>query len=461
MITTTLISRLQFAFTVSFHILFPTFSIGLALFLTIMEGFWLKTKNKKYLAICKFWSKIFALTFGMGVVSGIVMEFQFGTNWSGFTNVVGGVLGALFTYEVLTAFFIEAGFLGVMLFGWDRVGPRLHFLATLLVCVGTTISAFWIMAANSWMQTPAGFIEEGGKLIVNSWSQVIFNHSTLPRFVHMLLASYISTSFAIAGIAAHYLLKKRFLDFAQKCFTFALSALIVLIPVQIFVGDMVGLKVHEFQPLKTAAMEGIWETQTGAPFLIFAIPSQNQQKNYFSIGIPHVAAFINTHDWNGNLVGLKSVVPNDQPYVPFVFYSFRIMVYLAFLMFLVAALGLWFRYKKNLFEHRWFLQTCKISAPIGFLALWCGWITTETGRQPWTVQNLLRTSDIASQVDTAQVITTFVLLFVVYGIIFGFFYFHYLLKIIRKGPSELTTPPKELAFPYMPPVSNMEKPHDI
>lgn len=446
---TTLLSRIQFAFTVSFHIIFPAFSIGMAMFLAIMEGIWLKTQNTKYLRICKFWTKIFALTFGMGIVSGVVMEFQFGTNWSGFTNIVGPVLGALFTYEVLTAFFIEAGFLGVMLFGWDKVGPKLHYLATLLVAIGTTVSAFWILAANSWMQTPAGFIEKEGKLVVQSWWHVIFNPSVIPRFSHMLIAAYIVAGFMIAGISAYYLLKKRHIEIAKTCFSFTLAMLAILVPLQIIVGDSVGLEVHRDQPIKTAAMEGIWDTQRGAPFLLFAFPDMNTQRNYFSLAIPHGSALINTHQWNGLLIGLKSVPRQSQPYVPFVFYSFRIMVGLGVLMLLITWIGLWYRLKNHLYDQRWFLRLIVASSPIGFLALLCGWVTAETGRQPWVVYNLLRTDSAASPVNLYHVIVAFLLIIIVYGIIFGFFYFHYLLKIIRKGPEEIELKPEDLPFNYM------------
>lgn len=446
---TTLLSRLQFAFTVSFHILFPAFSIGLALFLAIMEGIWLKNQDPKYLAICKFWTKIFALTFGMGIVSGIVMEFQFGTNWAGFANSVGPILGALFTYEVLTAFFIEAGFLGVMLFGWGRVGKKLHYFATLLVVIGTTISAFWILSANSWMQTPAGFVKQGSKWVVDNWMAVIFNPSVIPRFIHMLLAAYITTAFTIAGISAYYLLKKRSQAVAKTCFSFALAALVILVPLQIIMGDSVGRTIFKYQPVKTAAMEGLWHTESGAPFLIFAIPSMTEEKNYFEIKVPHAAALINTHAWNGTINGLTAVAATDRPYVPLVFFSFRIMVYIGFLMLFIAVVGLWYRYRKTLYDKNWFLRLCVLSSPLGFIALWCGWITAETGRQPWAVYGLLRTSEAASPVDTYHVLVAFILIILVYGIVFGFFYFHYLLKLIRKGPEHAEPELEEQPFKYL------------
>lgn len=444
---TELLSRIQFAFTISFHIIFPAFSIGLATFLAIMEGLWLKTKNPLYYQICRYWIKVFALTFGMGVVSGIVMEFQLGTNWAGFTSAVGPVLGGLFTYEVLTAFFIEAGFLGVMIFGWDKVGPKLHYVATLLVWFGVTLSAFWILAANSWMQTPAGTVLKHHQFIVQSWTHVIFNHSTWIRYFHMLLAAYLCTAFVIASVSAYYLLQQRHLDFAKKGFSFAMLVIIILIPVQIWLGDAAGVKDHQYQPIKTAAIEGVWKTQKGAPLLLFAIPDDSKQKNMLAIGIPHLASLINTHQWNGELQGLDSVPKADRPFVPIVFYSFRIMVAAGLLMLLIGLVGLYLRFRNKLYTSQWFLRCSVYSAPLGFIAMLTGWFTAETGRQPWVVYGLLRTSDAVSHVHTRDVIISFVLLFVVYGIIFGIFYFRYLRRIIRKGPSEMKH--ERMPFSYM------------
>lgn len=450
-IDTALLSRIQFAFTISFHILFPAFSIGLITFITIMEGLWLKTKNKLYFSIAHFWTKIFALTFGMGVVSGIVMEFQLGTNWAGFTRQIGGVLGPLFTYEVMTAFFIEAGFLGVMLFGWKRVSPQLHFLASVLVFVGTTLSAFWILCANTWMQHPVGVYKTLQGFSVESWRQVVFNPDTIPRFLHMMLASYICAGFVIVSVSALYLLKNRYENFAKKCFSFMWLALLIVVPLQILVGDATGLLIHKIQPLKTAAMEGVWDTQPGAPLLLFAIPDQKQQKNLFEIGIPHGAALINTHSWNGVLTGLKSVPPEDQPNVIPVFFSFRIMVGAGLLMLLMAIVALYLRIKQKLFNTRWFLLASIASAPLGFIALWCGWITAEMGRQPWIVYNLIRTVDAVSPVSVQHVMLSFALIFFVYGIIFGVFYFYFLHRTLHKGPADFEdAKPARLPFQYMP-----------
>ena len=451
-----LLSRLQFAFTISFHILFPAFSIGLAAFLTVMEGMWLKTQNPLYKQICKFWTKIFALTFGMGIVSGIVMEFQLGTNWAGYVKEIGQVLGPLFTYEVMTAFFIEAGFLGVMLFGWDRVGKGLHFASTLLVALGTLISAFWIMSANSWMQTPLGYGQVGDAFEVTNWLKVIFNPSALPRFWHMVLAAYITTGFVILSVSAYYLRRGSHIEFSKCCFSFCLWALLILTPLQIFIGDIVGVNVYRYQPLKTAAMEGIWQTQRGAPLLLFAIPNQAAQKNHYEIAIPNLASFINTHSWEGELIGLSTVVPKDQPNVPLVFFSFRIMVGIGVLMLLIVIIGTYLRYRKILFTRDWFLRVCQWSSPLGFIALWCGWITAEVGRQPWVVYNLLRTSEAASNIRLHDVMISFGLIIVVYGVVFGYFYFRYLSKLITKGPDLSTTKELDQAFGYMSSISEKE-----
>lgn len=437
MLNALFLSRLQFAFTISIHILFPAFSIGLATFLAIMEGTWLATKNILYLNICKFWIKIFALTFGMGVVSGIVMEFQLGTNWSVMTQAIGNVLGALFTYEVLTAFFIEAGILGVMILGWKKVNPKIHYAATILVFIGVSVSTFWILAANSWMQTPAGFNFINHHFVVSHFKGVIFNPSTLTRFIHMLFAAYISTLFVVAGVSSFYLLKKEHTESSKICLSFALWSLILLLPLQIGVGDTVGLIIHQYQPIKTAAMEGLWHSTQGAPLLLFAWPDMTTQSNLFAISIPHLASVINTHQWNGFMSGLTSVAQEDQPYVPFVFFGFRIMVGLGVLMLLVVCLGIFLKLRKTLFTNTFFLKLCLFSSPAGFVALWAGWITAETGRQPWIVYHYLRTTEGVSTISTINVVVSFILILLVYGIIFGVFYFRYLGRIIQKGPEEL------------------------
>ncbi len=450
MLSLEILSRIQFGFTISFHILFPAFSIGLVTFIAIIETLWMKTRNPHYLAICKFWTKVLALTFGMGIVSGIVMEFQLGTNWSGFTRTVGNVLGVLFTYEVLTAFFIEAGFLGVMFFGWNRVSPRLHYIATLLTLMGVTLSAFWIMSANSWMQSPAGVTFDHGTFAVKKWIDVIFNPVFLPRYFHMMLATYSASILVIAAISAHYLLKKQHTPFARTCFSAAMWTLLFVMPLQIGVGDAVGVKVHEYQPLKTAAMEGVWDTQKGAPLVLFAWPNQAAQKNEYAISIPKVAALLNTHHWDGELLGLKSVSITEQPNVAVVFWSFRVMVGLGLLMLLIATIGLFLRMKKTLFETKWFLKLCILSAPIGFISIIAGWFTAEFGRQPWIVYNYIKTIAAHSPVTLSEVLTSLLVIILVYGVIFGFFYFHYFFKMIKIGP-EATVSKLDETFFYMSP----------
>ncbi len=429
-----LLSRLQFALTISFHILFPAFSIGLSTYLVVIEGLWLKTGQKVYYQTARFFSKILALTFGMGIISGLAMAFQMGTNWAGFSKKVGPVLGVLFTLESLTAFFIEASFLGLMIFGWHLVGRRLHYFSTIMVCVGVTLSAFWIMAANSWMHTPAGIIYNAGQFVVTSWFDVVFNPSTMSRFVHMLLASYIATLMVVAMIAARHLLKNKFQLFAIKNLKLTLLCLSFLAPMQVVLGDIVGLKIHHYQPVKTAAIEGLWHTQKGAPLVIFANISQEKRKNSFSIEIPKLASLINTHQLNGQLFGLENVSKNELPRVAVVFYSFRIMVGCGFLIILLNLLGLFFWCKNKLIQKAWYLRLLILSAPSGFIALLTGWFTSEVGRQPWVVYNLIKTKDLVSHVTSKQVLHGFIVILVTYGLIFGIGYMNFFLKIIKKGP---------------------------
>lgn len=443
------LSRVQFGISIGFHILFPTLNLGLALFLVLMEATWLWTKNPLYLKICKMWTKVFALTFGMGVVSGIVLAYEIGTNFGPFISLFGNVLGALFAYETLTAFFLEAGFLGLMLFGWNKIPPKIHFIATLLVAVGTTISAFWIMSANSWMQTPSGYEVVDGRYIVNDWWSVVFNPSFLPRFFHMLLSSYITSSFVIAGASCYYLIRQRSEDSAKKTLKFVLWAALILLPVQIGVGDLVGLRILHHQPMKTAAMEGLWDSQKGAPLVLFAIPSQQDQKNHFELKIPKLASFINTHSWNGPMTGLKSVPPELQPRVLPVFFSFRIMVGIGLLMLATALLGIIFLYKNYLYRSRWFHYWCLVLSPLGFVASISGWLTAELGRQPWVVNQLLKTSQSVSSIAAEEVIISLVLLVLAYCVVFSF-YLYYLFKIIRLGPDVASTGPIEPSlFQYM------------
>ncbi len=439
-----LLSRLQFAFTVSFHILFPAVTIGLATFIAIWEGLWLKTRNPVYLQLAKFWIKPFAITFGMGVVSGIVLSYEFGTNFSEFSRITGPVLGPLMAYEVLTAFFLEAGFLGVMLFGWQRVSERLHFFATCVVALGTWISAFWIIVANSWMQTPAGYEIVVGVVQVASWTEVIFNPSMPYRLAHMLLAALITGTFVVAGVCALYLLKQQHQPMARKGFSMALWFALILAPLQAFVGDLHGLNVKEHQPIKLAAMEGIWpETETGAPLLLFAVPSMKDAANHFEIAVPKLASLILTHELDGELQGLKSVAAEDRPNVPLVFLSFRVMVGLGVLMIFVALYGLWLRRDQRLFSSRLLLRTCAVMTPAGVIATLAGWYVVEVGRQPWLVQGLVRTMDVVSPLPAERVLFSLSLFLVTYSLMLGV-YLYFMRKLIRKGPPEFAALPQQV-----------------
>lgn len=450
-----ILSRIQFAFTVSFHILFPAFSIGLSTFLMIFEALWLITKKEKYLLIVKFWTKVFALTFGMGVVSGIVMEFQLGANWAGFAKTVGPVLGSLFTYEVLTAFFIEAGALGIMIFGWGRINKYIHFSANFVIFVGVTLSAFWILSANSWMQTPDGVNFVNGQFEVYSWYHVIFNPSVIPRFIHMLIASYLSTLMVILGVSCYYMLIDKFHLFAKTCIKFSLLTMLFLSFAQLFVGDEVGIEVHKHQPLKTAAMEGVWDTQKGAPLVLFAYPSETQEKNLFAIEIPKLASLVNTHELNGEMLGLKSVAKEDRPLVAVVFYSFRIMVGIGLLMVFIGVVGSLLLAKQRIYGQKWFLWLCRLATPLGFVAIITGWFTAEFGRQPWVVYNLVKTQYSVSNISAWQVALSLGSIFVVYFIIFGYFYFKYLVKLIKAGPG--TSGEERMPYSYFQSVEKTSK----
>ena len=327
-----LLSRIQFAFTVSFHIVFPAMTIGLAAFLVVLEGAWLRTGEAVYFTLYRFWSKLFALAFGIGVVTGLVLSYEFGTNWSRFSAAAGNVIGPLMGYEVLTAFFLEAGFLGIMLFGLERVGRRLHFLATCMVSLGTLISMTWILSANSWMHTPAGYEIVDGTFHVTDWWAVILNPSFPYRLAHMATAAFLSAAMGVAGVSAWYLLKGRHQAFAQKGFSLAMWMVAVAAPAQVVIGDLHGLNTIHHQPMKVAAMEGHWETTRGMHMLLFAIPDQAAATNHYEIGIPRLGSLILTHEWDGEVKGLNEVPPEDRPPVAIVFYAFRVMVGIGMLL---------------------------------------------------------------------------------------------------------------------------------
>ncbi len=396
-----LLARLQFAANITFHILFPTISIAMGWFLLFFKTRFVATGEQHWMDAYQFWVKIFALTFALGVVSGITMSFQFGTNWPGFMNTVGNVAGPLLAYEVLTAFFLEATFLGIMLFGRGRVSERVHTLATWLVALGTTASAFWILALNSWMHTPAGFEMINGQAHVTSWLEVIFNPSFPYRMTHMLLASGLTGSFLLAGISAYRWLKNdRGLDVMASLRTGVMVAA-ALIPVQIVVGDLHGLNTLKYQPAKLAAMEGIWETQKGVPAVLFAVPDQTTQSNRYEIAIPKLASFYLTHDWNGEIKGIKEFGDQHPPVGP-VFWAFRIMVGVGLLMLVVS----WFATYELKFKPSLSRRTAMVLVAMtfaGWVALISGWYVTEIGRQPWLVHGVLTTAQAASQVPAGNI----------------------------------------------------------
>ena len=429
------LARIQFAFTVSFHIIFPAISIGLASFLAVLEWRWLKTNDPIYKDLFKYWVKIFAVAFGMGVVSGVVMSYQFGTNWSEFSRFAGGVTGPLLAYEVLSAFFLEAGFLGIMLFGWGRVGKKAHFFATLMVAVGTCISMFWILSSNSWMQTPQGFTIENGIVVPQDWFAIVFNPSFPYRLAHMAIAAFMVAALLVASTAAWHLLKGRRDELVKKSFSMALWLILILAPLQVFVGDAHGLNTLKHQPAKLAAMEGHWETNydEGMPLYLFGIPDMQEECTKYAIAIPNLGSLILTHSMDGTVKGLKDFAPEDRPNSTIVFWSFRIMVGLGMLMLLLAAMGLWLRKTGKFYENKWFHRFALIMGPSGFIALLAGWFTTEVGRQPWVVYGVMRTKDALSPVSAEQVGLTLIIFVVVYCIVFGVG-IYYMLKLMHKGP---------------------------
>ena len=430
------LARAQFAFTVSFHFLFPAFSIGLASFLAVLEALWLKTGQGVYANLFRYWLKIFAVVFAMGVVSGIVMSYQFGTNWSVFSDKAGPVIGPLMAYEVLTAFFLEAGFLGVMLFGMNKVGKGMHFTATLAVAVGTFISAFWILSVNSWMQTPTGYeIAANGQFVPGpSWWAIVFNPSFPYRLVHTVLAAYLTTAFAVGAVGAWHLLADRTNLGARKMFSMAMWMAALVAPLQILAGDMHGLNTLEHQPAKVMAMEGHYQSHpAGAPLILFGIPNSKEKRVDYAVEIPKASSLILKHDLNAPLAGLDTIPDANEPPVGPVFWAFRIMVGLGFAM---VGIGLWSllaRSRKRLYDWPWLHRSALVMGPSGFLAVLCGWVVTEMGRQPFTVYRLLRTAHSASPLDAPAVAASLAAFVVVYFAVFGAGVW-YLFHLAKKPP---------------------------
>ncbi|RUR27211.1 cytochrome ubiquinol oxidase subunit I [Vreelandella andesensis] len=434
-----LLSRLQFAFVVSFHAIFPVFTIGLASYIALLHGLFYKTENPAWDRLALFWTKVFAVVFGMGVVSGIVMSFQFGTNWSNFAYATSNFLGPVLSYEVVTAFFLEAAFLGVLLFGRNKVPEGVHLFAAIMVAVGTFISSFWILSANSWMQTPAGFELIDGRFHITSWMEALFNPSFWYRFVHMGMASFLTGGFVVAGVSAWFLLRKRDVEANKKALSMCLWLLLILAPAQAVVGDFHGLNTLEHQPMKVAAMEGNWETQTNVPLLLFAIPDQDAQANRFEIGIPNLASLILTHRADGEVPGLNAAPAEEQPPVMIVFWAFRVMVGLGLLMIAVALTGLFLRRKGRVYENPLFLKTLTFMIISPFLAVLGGWVVTESGRAPWLVYGVMTHAEgLTPSLTGGMALFTLIGYIAVYSVVFltGIYY---LTRVVRNGMKETQT----------------------
>ncbi len=431
------LARFQFAFTVAFHIIFPAFTIGLASYLAVLNGLHLWTGKAIYLRIFDYWKIIFAVSFAMGVVSGITMSYQFGTNWSVFSDRAGPIIGPLMGYEVLSAFFLEAGFLGVMLFGRDRVGPALHFVATLMVAIGTLGSAFWILSVNSWMHTPAGYaINEVGQFVPDDWWAVVFNPSFPYRLVHMVLAAYLTTALVVGAVAAWHLLRDRADAGARTMYVMAMGMLLVVAPLQIVAGDLHGLNTYAYQPAKVAAMEGLYETTRGAPLILFGIPDDDAETTRYALEIPRLGSLILTRSLDGEVRGLKHWPREERPNAFLIFWTFRIMVLIGFAIFGLALWAGW-RYLRGgldgLVGGRRLLWSSLVMGPAGFIAVLAGWITTEVGRQPYTVYGLLTTADSVAPLEVQAVASSLVAFILVYFAIFGAGTF-YLLRLMAQPP---------------------------
>ena len=435
------LARFQFAFTVSFHFIFPAFSIGLASYLAVLEGLWLKTGRDVYLQLFHYWLKIFAIAFGMGVVSGIVMAYQFGSNWSAFSDKAGPVIGPLMAYEVLSAFFLESGFLGVMLFGLDRVGKKLHFMATCLVAIGTTISAFWIIVVNSWMQTPQGYaIGANGQFYATDWLEVVFNPSMPYRLTHTLLGAYLTTALVVGAVGAWHLLKDRKLGRAAQpatkiMFAMAMGMVAVTAPLQVLAGHEHGVNTLQHQPAKIAAMEGHYESHDrAAPLILFGVPDDAAQEIHYKLEVPALGSLVLQHDIEAATTGLDKVPPQNRAKVAFPFYAFRVMVGLGVLMLLLGGWAAFNGWRGRLFENVWQQRLALAMGPAGFVAVLAGWITTETGRQPFTIFGLLRTAESASPLAAPAVAASLIAFIIVYFFVFGVGTF-FIIKLMATEPT--------------------------
>lgn len=431
-----LLARLQFAFTIIFHIIFPSFTIGLSAYIATLGALWLRSGNDRYHQLMRFWTRIFAVSFAMGVVSGIVLSYQFGTNWSRFSTFTGNVIGPLIGYEVLSAFFLEATFLGILLFGFNRVPSWLYVLSAAIVAIGTAISAFWILSANSWMQTPSGYEIRAGAAYPTDWLAVIFNPSFPFRFAHMLNAAYLTTGFVVLAVGARYLVAGHHVEEGRIMLRMAIGLTAILAPLQLIIGDQHGLNTLAHQPIKIAAMEAHWDGSKPGDFHIFAWPDEKAGQNRFEISIPKAASLILTHRMNGLFPGLTSVPADQRPPVAIVFFAFRTMLAIGLLMIATALFGAFLWWRGTLFETRWYLRIMAQCWWIGFIAVIAGWIVTETGRQPWIVQGMLRTADATSPVPAATIAGTLALFVIAYGVVFSFG-IYYINRLIAQGPTEV------------------------
>jgi cytochrome d ubiquinol oxidase subunit I len=441
-----LLARLQFAFTIIYHIIFPAFTIGLSAYIATLCVIWMRTGKEHYRTLAQFWTKIFAVSFAMGVTSGIVLSYQFGTNWSRFSAVLGNVIGPMIGYEVIVAFFLEATFLGVMLFGWNRVPPWLHTLSAIAVATGTLMSAFWILSANSWMQTPRGYEMRDGVAYPLDWLDIVFNPSFPYRLAHMVTAAYLTTSFVVLAVGARYVIAGKHLDHGHTMLRMAVGFAAIVAPLQLFIGDQHGLNTLKHQPTKIAAIEAHWDGNTPGELVLFAWPDEKAETNRFAITIPHGASIMLTHSWDGLFPGLKNFAPQDRPPVLPPFFAFRAMVGIGLVMIVTGWIGAWLWWRGRLFTTRWYLWPAQHVWWIGFVAVICGWIVTETGRQPWVAYGVFRTADAVSPVAAHTVLTTLVLFVVVYSIVFGFG-IYYINRLIVRGPTESPLPPSVLPAP--------------
>lgn len=456
------LSRIQFAFVVSFHAIFPVFTIGLASYIALLHGLFFKTNNPAWDRLALFWTKVFAVVFGMGVVSGIVMSFQFGTNWSNFSQAASNFLGPVLSYEVVTAFFLEAAFLGVLLFGRGKVPQGVHLFAAIMVAIGTFISSFWILSANSWMHTPAGVELIDYRFHVVSWTEAIFNPSFPYRFAHMAMASFLTGGFVVAGVSAWFLLRGRDPEANRRALSMCLWLLLFLAPAQAVVGDFHGLNTLEHQPAKVAAMEGHWETSGNVPLLLFAIPDQEAQTNRFEIGIPNLASLILTHSTDGVIQGLNEFAPEEQPPVWIVFWAFRVMVGIGLLMIATALTGLLLRRKGKFHQHTGFLKTLVYMIPMPFVAVLAGWVVTESGRAPWLVYGMMTHAEgVTPSLTGPMALFTLVGYVLVYAVVF-YAGIYYLTRVVRNGmlPKEERETAGDNFRRPMRPLSATETPFD-